>query len=76
MNHSGWPVLHFGLANAIDDKPTDLPHLLRRVAQKLEDLAVAPMAIGDLVIHSEIHEDGPHWSATLYWSPDQHDPSR
>lgn len=27
------------------------------------------MEIADLVVHSEIREDGLWWSMTLYWSP-------
>lgn len=69
-----WTARHFSLANALDDRPTDLPHLLRRLADHIEALALDPMEIGDLVISSEITEDGPWWSGTFYWSPDDDDP--
>ncbi len=65
-----WTVQHFSLANALDDRPTDLPHLLRRVAAAIEERAVGPDEILDLTISQEIIAEGPWWSATLYWSPD------
>ncbi|GAA4973808.1 hypothetical protein [Actinoplanes utahensis] len=69
-----WTSRHFSLTNPRDDGSTDLPRLLRRMADEIEDLDLDPMDILDLTIAQEITEDGPWWSATLYWSPDAGEP--
>jgi hypothetical protein len=61
--------LHFSLTNAREDRPSDLPHLLRRIADEIDARAIKPIEILDLTISQEITEDGPWWSVTLYWSP-------
>jgi hypothetical protein len=66
-----WTARHFSLANAVDDRPTDLPHLLRRVADHIEEHEIEPMDLLDVTISYEIEEDGPHWSCSVYWSPDK-----
>jgi hypothetical protein len=66
-----WSTRHFTLANPREEGSTDLPQLLRRVAAHMETLDIKPMDILDLTISNEITEDGPWWSATLYWSPDE-----
>jgi len=63
---------HFSLANGYHD-PTNLPALLRKLADTMETEGIRPMEILDLNIHSEIEAGGPSWSATLYWSPDSDD---
>lgn len=65
---------HFSLANPRDHRSDDLPYLLRRVADEIEQSGVATMEILDLTISSEITADGPWWSATVYWSPDDDSP--
>lgn len=70
-----WPALHFSLGNPRDDGSTDLPRLLRRMADHIEALGLKPMDILDLTISQEITEDGPWWNATVYWSPDELPPS-
>jgi hypothetical protein len=65
-----WPSLHFSLSNPRDDGPTDLPRLLRRLADEMESRSIHPEDVITLTIHSEVTEDGPWWSATLVWSPD------
>lgn len=71
MERLGFPCLHVSLGNARNEKhETDLPHLLRRVADMIEQARIKPMEILDLKVHSEITENGPWWSATVYWSPD------
>ena len=70
MELPGYPARHVSLANARGDHETDLPMLLRRVADMIEELDVSPMEVLDLTIESEITENGPWWSATFYWSPD------
>lgn len=64
-----WSCLRFSLANPHNDGATDLPRLLRRLADQIEAREVRPMEVLDLTISNEITEDGPWWSATLYWSP-------
>ena len=48
------------------------------MADEIENLGLDPMDILNLTIAQEITEDGPWWSATLYWSPDagEADPPR
>jgi hypothetical protein len=59
------------LGNPRDDGSTDLPRLLRRMADQIEGLGLKPMDILDLTISREITEDGPWWRAAHYWSPDE-----
>jgi len=70
-----WFVRHFSLANARDDKPDDLPHLLRRVADEIDSRSIEPMDLRDLTVSSEITGDGPWWSVTVYWSQDEREES-
>jgi len=63
-----WPSHHFSLGNPRDDGADDLPKLLRRIADAIEDLKLDPMNILDLTISQVINENGPWWSASLYWS--------
>lgn len=63
-----WSCRHFSLANGSSD-PTNLPALLRKVADQIETDAIDPDDILDLVTHYEISELGSEWSMTLYWSP-------
>lgn len=65
-----WSCLHFSLANARDDGATDLPRLLRRIADEIEGREIDPMEILDLTVSHEMTRDGPWWSATVYWSPE------
>jgi len=59
---------HFSLSNPIDDGADDLPKLLRRLADTIQDLGIDPMNMLDLTIHEEVTADGPWWSGTFYWS--------
>ena len=65
-----WNARHFSLANAEDDRTTDLPHLLRRVAKEIEQRSIDAMDLLDLTISQEMTADGPWWSAHVYWSTD------
>ncbi len=65
-----WSCLHFSVANPRADGATDLPRLLRRLAGYLEERGIEAADILDVTIESEITEDGPWWSASVYWSPD------
>lgn len=66
-----WSCQNFSLANPRDDGPTDLPRLLRRLADEIERRQIDPSDVLDLTVSNEITEDGPWWSATLYWSPER-----
>lgn len=71
MKVDGDPSKHFSIANKRGSKrENDLPHLLRRVAKAIEEQQIQPMDILDVTIDSEITENGPGWSATIYWAPD------
>jgi hypothetical protein len=61
---------HFSLCNPENDGADDLPRLLRRVADLIEEEGIKPMDILDLTVSEEITGDGPWWSVTLYWSPE------
>ena len=63
-----WSCQHFSLANPIDDGASDLPKLLRRVADAIEERSIDPEDILDLTLRAEMTGDGPYWSMTLYWS--------
>lgn len=65
-----WPCRHFSLANPRTDGATDLPRLLRRLADEVEKREIDPLTILDVTVSDEITEDGPWWSATVYWSPE------
>jgi hypothetical protein len=65
----GCACRHFSLANALDDRPGDLPTLLRRLADEIESKQIASMDILDPTVASETIDSGPWWSASLYWSP-------
>jgi hypothetical protein len=69
-NHPEYSSRHFSLTNALDGRPADLPHLLRRVADEIEKYGIDPMKLLDVTISQEMTADGPWWSATVYWSPD------
>ena len=65
-----WSCNHFSLANPRDDRASDLPELLRRLAAEFERRDIKATEILDVTIASEITNDGRWWSATVYWSPD------
>lgn len=65
-----WTCQHFSIANAVDDRPGDLGHLLRRVADEIDRRGIRPMDLLDVTISHEMTGEGPWWSATVYWSFD------
>ncbi len=65
-----WPCRHFSLANPRADGASDLPRLVRRLADEVERLEIDPLGILDVTVSHEMTEDGPWWSAALYWSSD------
>jgi len=62
---SSWTVEHFSQANRAGDGQGDVPALLRRVADAIE--ALGAIEIQDLVMHSEITENGGWPSITVYF---------
>lgn len=59
----------WALANPRKKNPTDLPMLLRRVADQMEQDGIRPMEIRALTVDSEMTADGPWWSVQVFWSP-------
>jgi hypothetical protein len=60
-----WTAEHFSQATPKGPGQEDVPALLRRVADTLERLG--KVEVQDLVLHSEITEDGSDWpSLTVY----------
>lgn len=72
---NGYSCQHFTLSNPEDDGADDLPRLLRRVADVMEEYRVRPNDILDLTVSQEILGEGPWWSVTVYWAPDPEDTS-
>ena len=64
------PCRHVSLANPRGREETNLPLLLRRVAELIEDEGIDPLDILDVTVSSEITENGPWWSVTVYWESD------
>lgn len=63
-----WACEHFSQANPEGSpEQADVGALLRRVAATLDSLG--PVEVSDLVLHSEITDDGDHWpSITVYFT--------
>lgn len=64
-----WAVRHFSQANPVRSRQGDVPALLRRVADSIEELG--RIEVQDLVLHQEITEDGPSFSVTVYFHHDE-----
>ena len=62
------------MSNALEDRPNDLPYLMRRMADAIEAEGITGDDILDLTVLNEMHEDvedGFWWSMTVYWSKDR-----
>jgi hypothetical protein len=69
-----WTVRHFSQSNPEGAGVGDVPALLRRVADTLEDLG--PVNVIDLVLHDEVTADGEDWySITVYFDPGSDEPA-
>jgi hypothetical protein len=66
--HQAWTVEHFSLANPKGLGQDDVPALLRRVANSLEDRG--PVEVQDLVFHTEITDEGAWHEMTVYFHSD------
>jgi len=61
---------HFSLCNPEGPSSADLPLLLRRVADAIEQAGIASGEVLDVVISGDqITEHGSWWRASVYWSP-------
>ena len=60
-----WIVEHFSQANPAGPGQDDVPALLRRVADTLDQ--VGPMDVQDLVLHTEVTDAGNWHSLTVYF---------
>ena len=68
---TGWTIEHFSLANPKGQGQGNVPLLLRRAADAIEELGTAE--IQDLALHTEVNEFGDWPSITIYFHRDQTD---
>jgi hypothetical protein len=62
-----WPIRHFSQTNPRGPGQQDVPALLRRVADSIEELG--PVEVQDLVLHQEVTAEGLWPSLTVYFHP-------
>jgi len=62
---TSWTIEHFSQANPSGPGQADVPALLRRVADSIE--ALGEVDVQDLVLHTEVTEDGDWHSLTVYF---------
>lgn len=60
-----WTCHHFSQANPKGPGQSDVPALLRRVADSIEELGA--IEVQDLTLSSDATEHGNWWSATVYF---------
>jgi hypothetical protein len=60
-----WTIRHFSQANRKGEGQGDVPALLRTVADTIEQLG--DITVQDVVFRTEITEDGPWHSLTVYF---------
>ncbi len=65
MKAKNWTAEHFSQANPAGPGQHDLPALLRRVAESVE--AIGPVEVQDLILHTEVTDNGPWHSLTVYF---------
>jgi len=65
MKANNWTAEHFSQANPAGPGQHDLPALLRRVAESVE--AIGPVEVQDLILHTEVTDNGPWHSLTVYF---------
>lgn len=66
MTSTDYKSLHFAQANPAGPDQGDVPKLLRTVAATIEGLG--SITVADLILHSEVTEDGDWPSITVYYS--------
>jgi hypothetical protein len=62
---TSWTVEHFSQANPAGEGQGDVPALLRRVADSID--ALGQVEVQDLVLHTEVTENGDWHSLTVYF---------
>lgn len=60
-----FPSRHFSQSNPAGPGQDDVPALLRRVADSIEELG--QVWVQDLVLHNEVSADGDCYSVTVYF---------
>jgi hypothetical protein len=65
MKANYWTAEHFSQANPAGPGQDDIPSLLRRVAESVE--AIGPVEVQDLILHTEVTENGLWYSVTVYF---------
>ncbi len=68
MERAFFTCRHFSLSNPINAGPENLPKLLRRVADELEQRGIAPEDILEVTVSNETEAFGPYWTVSTYWS--------
>jgi hypothetical protein len=64
-SRQSWTARHFSQANPKGEGQGDVPALLRRVADSIEDRG--HVNVLDLILHTEVTEDGDWHSITVYF---------
>jgi hypothetical protein len=62
---TSWTIEHFSQANPAGQGQANVPALLRRVADSIE--ALGEVDVQDLLLHTEVTEDGDWHSMTVYF---------
>ena len=62
-----WTIHHFSIANPVGTDRADLPALLRRMADALEEFG--PVEVQDLTLGTEVTEEGSVHDLTVYFHP-------
>ena len=62
-----WTINHFSLANPVGTDRSDVPALLRRLADQLD--GYGPIEVHDLVMGTEVTEEGVVHHITVYFEP-------
>ena len=75
MASFSYPCRHFSVCNAQGPTSSDLPLMLRRLADSIEAADITTSQVLDVHISGdEITEYGSWWRATVYWSPEGKSP--
>ena len=65
VSKASWTIRHFSQANPRGDGQGDVAALLRRVADSLDQIGA--VEVMDIVMHTEVTEDGTWPSLTVYF---------
>jgi hypothetical protein len=66
-----WTINHFSIANPRGPDQANVPALLRRAADALEEFG--PVEVQDLVMGTEITAEGSWYDITVYFHPTVND---